>query len=45
MDKEFLSSNFDLGDGFSFYELKLIKIKGRGIMVTTKAYVEKILKK
>ena len=37
--------NFDLGDVFSFYELKLIEIKGRGIMVTTKAYLEKILKK
>ena len=30
---------------FSFYELRLIKIKERGIMIITKAYSEKILKK
>ena len=30
---------------FSFYELRLIEIKERGIMVITKAYSEKILKK
>ena len=30
---------------FSFYELRLIEIKERGIMVITKAYLEKILKK
>ena len=29
---------------FSFYELRLIEIKERGIIVTTKAYSEKILK-
>ena len=30
---------------FSFYELRLIEIKERGIMVTAKAYLEKLLKK
>ena len=30
---------------FSFYELRLIEIKERGIMVTAKAYSGKILKK
>ena len=39
-----MSSSFDLGDGFSFYEW-LIEIKGKGIMVITKAYSEQILKK
>ena len=30
---------------FSFYELRLIEIKERGIMVTAKAYSKKVLKK
>ena len=30
---------------FSFYELRLIEIKEMGIMVTAKAYSEKVLKK
>ena len=36
---------FDLGGWFLVQELKLVEIKKSGIMVTTKAYLEKILKR